>query len=185
MGALMPPPAGTRTLAWHYRSRDERLIAFSNAQPTLYDFGLTTFPGVSGSASARTVPGIGHVLAESATPEVDAVVRLVLDARRGAAGRRASGVIAMGITHAERIEEAVRAALAAQPALSGFFDEGAKERFFVKNLERVQGDERDAIILSVGYGKTPTAGCCTGSARSTWRAASAGSTSPSPGRGRA
>ena len=36
-----------------------------------------------------------------------------------------------------------------------FFDDAAPERFFVKNLERVQGDERDAIILSIGYGKTP------------------------------
>ena len=37
MGALLPPPNGTKTLEWHYRSRDERLIAFSNAQQSLYD----------------------------------------------------------------------------------------------------------------------------------------------------
>ena len=37
--------------------------------------------------------------------------------------------------------------------LDAFFDESRQERFFVKNLERVQGDERDAIILTVGYGK--------------------------------
>ncbi len=55
-----------------------------------------------------------------------------------------------------------------------------KEPFFVKNLERVQGDERDAIILTIGYGKTPTGGCSTASARSTTRAASGASTSPSP-----
>ena len=45
MGALLPPPIGTKRLNWHYRSRDERLIAFSNAQPQLYDWSLTTFPG--------------------------------------------------------------------------------------------------------------------------------------------
>ena len=45
MGALLPPPIGTKRLSWHYRSRDERLIAFSNAQPQLYDWSLTTFPG--------------------------------------------------------------------------------------------------------------------------------------------
>jgi len=48
----------------------------------------------------------------------------------------------------------VRLRLAGEPDVSEFFDESAPERFFVKNLERVQGDERDAIILSVGYGKT-------------------------------
>ena len=48
MGVQLPPPKGTRTLGWHYRSRDERLIAFSNAQPNLYDWALTTFPGVAG-----------------------------------------------------------------------------------------------------------------------------------------
>ena len=65
------------------------------------------------------------------------------------------GVIALGITHADRIEEAVRRALASAPDVADFFDDAAPERFFVKNLERVQGDERDAIILSIGYGKTP------------------------------
>ena len=45
MAALLPPPHGTRELKWHYRSYDERLITFSNAQESLYDWSLTTFPG--------------------------------------------------------------------------------------------------------------------------------------------
>jgi very-short-patch-repair endonuclease len=64
-------------------------------------------------------------------------------------------VIALGIKHAERIDAALRAALADHPGLEGFFAEDSTEPFFVKNLERVQGDERDAIILSIGYGKHP------------------------------
>jgi hypothetical protein len=55
MGALLPPPIGTKRLNWHYRSRDERLIAFSNAQPQLYDWSLTTFPGAE--TGSRTVGG--------------------------------------------------------------------------------------------------------------------------------
>ena len=56
MGSLLPPPKGTRTLSWHYRSKDERLIAFSNAQPNLYDWALTTFPGVaSGECLSHTL----------------------------------------------------------------------------------------------------------------------------------
>ena len=63
----------------------------------------------------------------------------------------------MGITHAERITEALRKARAEatdDDDLEPFFDDDADERFFVKNLERVQGDERDAIVLSIGYTKS-------------------------------
>jgi hypothetical protein len=67
--------------------------------------------------------------------------------------RQTLGVITMGLRHAERIEAALDAALRSRPELEAFFDESRPERFFIKNIERVQGDERDSIILSVGYGK--------------------------------
>lgn len=141
-------------LRWHYRSRDERLIAFSNAH--IYDRSLVTFPGVTGAECLRhvlvpQVPGAGQE--DSATAEVDRVVQLVLEHAQQRPGE-SLGVIAMGIKHADRIDTALRRALAERRELHAFFDERAKERFFVKNLERVQGDERDAIILSVGYGKS-------------------------------
>ena len=65
----------------------------------------------------------------------------------------------MGIKHANRIEEALRRARGDDEDLDAFLDgtaseQARKEPFFVKNLERVQGDERDAIILTIGYGKT-------------------------------
>ena len=76
-------------------------------------------------------------------------------AREDQAGRVARGDRARH-KHAERIDAALRAALAAARAgPGGFFAEDVAEPFFVKNLERVQGDERDAIIISVGYGKHP------------------------------
>jgi very-short-patch-repair endonuclease len=59
----------------------------------------------------------------------------------------------MGVKHANRIQALLDRELTRYPELADFFDTGKLERFFVKNLERVQGDERDAIILSVGYGK--------------------------------
>jgi very-short-patch-repair endonuclease len=150
------PYIGQRTLEWHYRSRDERLIAFSNAH--LYDWSLTTFPGIHGPETIRHVhvpfQGGQHGNDDSSAGEVDEVVRLILE---HAAQRpdESLGVIAMGIKHADRIEEALRRALHERDDLEAFFDENREERFFVKNLERVQGDERDAIILTVGYGKTP------------------------------
>jgi very-short-patch-repair endonuclease len=156
LDALAPylPPS---TLEWHYRSQDERLIAFSNHH--LYERMLTTFPGVGAEeesvrhvlVSPSTAPGSE----ESGAEEVRRVVDLML----GHARRRPEeslGVIAMGIKHAERIEEHLRRALVEHPEVEHFFAENQDERPFVKNLERVQGDERDAIILTIGYGKDAT-----------------------------
>ncbi len=152
LDALKPLLPRWRMLQWHYRSRDERLVAFSNAY--FYDGALTTFPGVGGEARLRhvlapTEPGAGT---NSPSPEVRTVADLVIEHARSRPGE-SLGVIAMGIKHANRIEEAVRERLKEHRDLDPFFDESREERFFVKNLERVQGDERDAIILSIGYGK--------------------------------
>jgi very-short-patch-repair endonuclease len=147
---------GYRTLLWHYRSRDERLIAFSNAH--FYDRMLTTFPGTGGSSVLRYVPVPWRPGADtnSPAPEVDATVDLIVEHARQRPGE-SLGVITMGIRHRDRVEERLRQRLRQDPQLAAelaaFFDESRHERFFVKNLERVQGDERDAIILSVGYGK--------------------------------
>jgi very-short-patch-repair endonuclease len=147
------PLLPTSPLTWHYRSRDERLVAFSNAH--IYGGALTTFPGVLRDDCMRHVvvaqgPEPGQEV--SVTAEVAQVVELILEHAR-ARPAESLGVIALGIKHADRIDTALRAALAAHPGLEGFFAEDQPEPFFVKNLERVQGDERDAIILSIGYGK--------------------------------
>lgn len=146
-----------RVLGWHYRSRDERLINFSNVH--VYDRHLTTFPGVSGPDCISLVPvpySPGQEGSESSSiAEVDKVVELILDHAEKRPDK-SLGVIAMGVTHADRIGEALRLALEEredEEELQEFFGENRHEPFFVKNLERVQGDERDAIILSVGYGK--------------------------------
>jgi hypothetical protein len=118
--------------------------------------------------------------ADGVSAEVTQVVRLILDQARTRPGE-SLGVIALGMKQAERIGAALRTALAAAtvvpspPAgsagtaavaaaaaardagreLESFFAQDAPEPFFVKNPERVQGDERDAIIVSVGYGQDP------------------------------
>jgi very-short-patch-repair endonuclease len=177
------PLLPTCPLTWHYRSRDERLVAFSNER--IYGGALTTFPGVARDDVLRhvVVGQDGGAMGD----EVTEVVRLILEHARTRPGE-SLGVIALGVKHAERIDTALRAALsaatgappAAGPAgvtaavgitaaaakdtaaakgtareLEAFFAEDVPEPFFVKNLERVQGDERDAIIISVGYGKHP------------------------------
>jgi len=152
----LDPLLRLRMLCWHYRSRDERLIAFSNAH--IYDRMLTTFPGIGADQVLRFVPVLWDPAADtnSPAPEVDAVVGLILDQAQTRPDQ-SLGVITMGIKHSGRIEEALRERLRQDRQLADelaeFFDENQEERFFVKNLERVQGDERDAIILSIGYGK--------------------------------
>ncbi|WP_020518973.1 AAA domain-containing protein [Catelliglobosispora koreensis] len=139
------PLAQVKHLAWHYRSRDERLIAFSNTH--IYSPNgnpLTTFPG------ADTADCIRHVLVES---EVEQVVKLILE-HATERPDESLGVITMGIKHAENIDLALRQALAKRSDLADFFAESGVEPFFVKSIERVQGDERDAIILSIGYSRT-------------------------------
>jgi len=144
-------------LQWHYRSEDERLIAFSNRH--IYDGRLVTFPSI------RDQTPITHILVEhdagspnqeeSATREVEEVVKRVIEhAQRRP--EESLGVITMGIKHANRIQAALDRELDNHPELANFFSMEREERFFVKNLETVQGDERDAIILSIGYGKTPS-----------------------------
>jgi very-short-patch-repair endonuclease len=152
LGSLLRP----RMLRWHYRSRDERLIAFSNAH--IYDRMLITFPGVGGEHVLRhvLVPHDPTAETNSPSPEVNAVVDLIFEHAR-VRPNESLGVIAMGIKHANRIDECTLQRLRENPELEAevgdFFSEEKEERFFVKNLERVQGDERDAIILSIGYGK--------------------------------
>ena len=154
MSALLPSPKGTRTLTWHYRSQDERLIAFSNVQDSLYRGAMVTFPGVVPDAiqhelvDATAVPGSE----ESVGAEVTRVVDLMAEHARNRPDE-SLGVIALGMKHADRIDLAVRARRAQDAVLDTFMAKDGIEACFVKNLERVHGDERDNIILTLGYGK--------------------------------
>lgn len=146
---------GNRMLTWHYRSEDERLISFSNHN--LYDGGLVTFPGVGDGSALRWeyVPwraeGVGE--ARSNSDEVRRVVELMIEHAESRQDE-SLGVIAMGVHHANRIQGELDAQLAdLSPEVRDFFGDSREERTFIKNIERVQGDERDAIILSVGYSK--------------------------------
>ncbi|MEK9509015.1 AAA domain-containing protein [Gemmatimonadota bacterium Y43] len=151
-GAFLP----SSNLMWHYRSEDERLIGFSNHH--VYKGALITFPGAGKGRPplrAEVVEDSGRFAANtrSGPDEVNRVVELIIEHAENHP-EESLGVIAMGITHARRIEHALDQRLALRPDLEKFFDPSREsERFFVKNLERVQGDERDSIILSVGYAK--------------------------------
>ncbi|MDQ6743129.1 MAG: AAA domain-containing protein, partial [Candidatus Dormibacteraeota bacterium] len=142
-------------LDWHYRSRDERLIAFSNRH--VYGDRLVTFPASSSEAPVVSLEQVdqaafGGTDEASSSMEVRRVVELLREHARERP-EASLGVITMGIKHADRIEAELARALREDPLLEDFLQAHPDEGFFVKNLERVQGDERDEIILSIGYGK--------------------------------
>lgn len=145
----------TLSLRWHYRSRHEGLIAFSNRR--FYHDDLVTFPGAleTGEDVGVTftkVTGVYERGRSRRNPvEARAVAERVLH-HYATRPRLSLGVVAMSDAQAHAIEDAVEDARADRPELDGHFSEDRLNGFFVKNLETVQGDERDVIILSVGYG---------------------------------
>ncbi|GHJ98550.1 hypothetical protein SY2F82_03480 [Streptomyces sp. Y2F8-2] len=142
-------------LRWHYRSRHENLIAFSNHE--FYEDSMVTFPGALEHGPDIGVEffkadGVYDRGGRSDNPgEAAKVTQRVIHHFETRPGLTL-GVVALSKAQAEAIEEAVQKARLARPDLDRFFTEDRLDGFFIKNLETVQGDERDVIILSIGYG---------------------------------
>lgn len=146
-------------LNWHYRSRHESLITFSNYH--YYDNRLLTFPSaaIDGlGVSWRHVPNGVYDKGKSRTnrAEAEAVVgeirRRLCDPKLAAFS---IGVVTFSQAQQTLIEDLLDQARIEDPALDPYFAEGAEEPVFVKNLENVQGDERDVILFSICYGPDP------------------------------
>ena len=151
----------SRRLRWHYRSRHESLIAFSNAH--FYDDNLYTFP----SPDARHDDGVRFVHVADGVydrggrrtnvREARRVVDLVVDHFQRHGADRSLGVVALSRAQEDAIRDEITVRLKRDTALreawGGELDDNDDGGFFVKNLESVQGDERDVIILSIGYGR--------------------------------
>lgn len=141
-------------LNWHYRSRHESLIAFSNQE--YYDGKLITFPSVDDQQTK-----VGHVFVRGVydkgktrqnRAEAEAIVSEVSRRLRDPQLRGASiGIVAFSATQQTLIEDLLSEQLEKDHALSQALEE-AYEPLFIKNLENVQGDERDVILFSIGYG---------------------------------
>ena len=145
-----------RTLKWHYRSRHEELIAFSNHR--FYDDNLITFPAAKAKTDSLGVKliyvpeGIYDRGGKRNNPlEAEKVADLVFEHFR-IYPKKTLGVVTFSIAQMETVEDAIDRRLKEQPDFEQFFKEDRLEGFFVKNLENVQGDERDVIFFSVGYG---------------------------------
>ena len=152
-----------RMLRWHYRSRHESLIAISNRQ--FYENKLIIVPSPFTRQSGLGLRfhhirnGVFETGASRTNPvEAEAVAQAVIHHAK-TARELSLGVVAFSAAQRKAILnrlEVLRGELA--PGEEAFFQGHSTEPFFVKNLENVQGDERDVILISIGYGPTTLGG---------------------------
>jgi len=146
-----------RDLRWHYRSRHQDLISTSNR--LFYKDRLVIFPHPRRSDSEmglvfRHVPLTVYGRGGSRKNEleakvvVEAVVKHVLQSPN-----LSLGIVAFSKAQQDAIEDQLDLARKTEPALRLFDEQHGLDRLFIKNLETVQGDERDVIYISVGYGR--------------------------------
>lgn len=151
----------TRNLNWHYRSRHESLIAFSNH--AYYNGELVTFPSPVTNDQAVSLQLVSGTYQKGGTrtnpAEAKALVAEVV-ARLIAPGFRESGltigVVTFNAEQQKLIEDLLDDARRKDPRLEPYFADSELEPLFVKNLESVQGDERDLIYFSITYGPDPS-----------------------------
>lgn len=146
------------SLAWHYRSRHESLITFSNK--AFYGGKLYTFPSPDDRQSKVTMVECGGTFDSGKTRtnkvEAQAVIdEIVMRAHDPVLSKYSVGVVTFNIQQQSLIEDLLDEAASKDPILEKWAF-GSEEPIFVKNLENVQGDERDVILFSVGYGKDET-----------------------------
>ena len=145
-----------RTLLWHYRSRHDSLITLSNQE--FYNNDLYVFPspmrdGEELGLKFVYLPETVYDRGKSGMNRGEArkVAESVIDhARRYP--KKSLGVGTFNIHQQEAILEELERLRGENPDLEEFFGDKGTETFFVKNLEMIQGDERDVIFLSVGFG---------------------------------
>jgi len=159
LGMFLASGTPERMLKWHYRSRHESLIAVSNQE--FYDNKLMIFPssGINPHAKGLIFNYLPHTTydrggSRSNVGEARAVAEAVILHAKNTP-LQTLGVVAFSTAQRDAILLEVERLRKENPDIEYFFgehDEG--EDFFVKNLENVQGDERDTIFISIGYGKT-------------------------------
>lgn len=145
-------------LNWHYRSRHESLIAFSNEH--YYDSRLCTFPAAANTPRLGVkfmfVEG-GRFEKRGKGPRVNEVEAKALvdyictEVKKPGYKKRSIGVVTFSMPQQKLIRTMLDERRGEDPALEALLPEEGEGAYFVKNLENVQGDESDVILFSVGY----------------------------------
>ncbi|MDZ4172775.1 MAG: DUF3320 domain-containing protein [Methanobacteriaceae archaeon] len=147
----------TKMLKWHYRSRHESLIAVSNQE--FYDNQLFIYPSpchtskklglhfehVQDSIYDRGGSGLN-------IEEARAVVNASFEHYNEYGDKKSLGIGTFNTKQQRAIQELIELKLKQNPGMEKYFVSGKEESFFVKNLETIQGDERDVIFISIGFG---------------------------------
>jgi len=157
LGLFNSKGAPERMLRWHYRSRHESLIAVSNME--FYDNKLVFFPSPDRN---RTKLGVKYNYLPDTTydrggsrqnkEEAQIVAQAVMDHARNTPNLTL-GVASFNQAQMQCIQDHLEYMRRKDQASEEFFHRHPAEPFFVKNLENVQGDQRDVIFISVGYGR--------------------------------
>ena len=146
-----------RMLRWHYRSLHQSLIAASNH--LFYEDKLVIFPSPGGQGQLGLVyhhlPTTSYERGTTRTnPEEAAAVADAVLLHARTTPKLTLGVVAFSTAQRQAIQDALEIRRKQHPETEAFFNRHAHEPFFIKNLENVQGDERDVILISIGYGRT-------------------------------
>ncbi|BCY12805.1 DUF4011 domain-containing protein [Actinoplanes sp. L3-i22] len=142
-------------LTWHYRSRHQALVAFAN--DAFYQGRLSTFPapgsgGPDTGVALYPVSGVYRRATSRDNPvEAERVAERIVH-HFTTRPDRTLGVVTFSVAQAEAIERALAKVAAGHPALERAVADDRLHGFFIKSLESVQGDERDVMIFSIGYG---------------------------------
>lgn len=141
-------------LKWHYRSKVESLISFSNK--AFYGSNLITFADCydDSSITGPTFYYVENGRYENRVNinEAKKVASLVFETMKNYP-TYSLGVVAFSVSQEEEIERQIDILLDENPEFQQIYNSFQNAEFFVKNLETIQGDERDIIIISVGYAK--------------------------------
>ena len=149
----------THQLNWHYRSRDEGLIAFSNRK--YYGGRLVTFPAPTTGSDAVRLHRLSGIFARGTGRtnriEADAIVALAVNRMKAQlplpeSERKSFGVITFNVQQQGLILDLLDDARRKDPTLEWFSEEDRVEPMIVKNLENIQGDERDVMMFSITFG---------------------------------
>lgn len=150
-----------RTLRWHYRSRHESLIAFSNWH--YYNNNLITFPSPVTEDQAVTFTLVSDGIydrgkSRTNAPEARAIVRHIVARLEkwitlAEIERPTLGVITFNVQQQKLIEDLLDDVLREKPEFEWFFSDDRLEPLIVKNIESIQGDERDVMLFSITFGK--------------------------------
>lgn len=146
-----------KMLKYHYRSRHESLISVSNKEfynNELYVYPSATIDSDELGLKFKYNPDSVYDRGESSTNKLEAedVINYAIEHYKKYGDEKSLGIGTFSVSQKNMLLEVLEVKLKENPQLEKYFNNDKYESFFIKNIESIQGDERDVILISVGYG---------------------------------